>query len=236
MLSIQGRFSFLAAATLLGVLVTIAPARADVIQTTPTLPPTTGAYTAPPICVQIGPGVCVVNPALFGFNGTTSTFSNMGQTVDSNIHFRADIYSEHLGQPRTFLGVLNLAGPIGIFYSGRTDATQLGTFTSTLTELDLTGMFNGHSVEVILGTPTSSGETTVAQLGSATPDGQFRVSSFFDVFAEVSIDHGQFMAGPERVFTLNTVPEPGTISLMALGLAGLSVGELRRKVRSLLPR
>ncbi len=239
MLSSPRGWNFTAAAMLLTFLLALSfAAHADVVQDSPTLPPTTGAYTAPTICVQIGPGVCIVNPRLFGFNGTTSTFSDMGQAIDSNIYFTADIYSETASRPGTFLGMLNLAGPIGIFYDGRSTADQLGTFTSTLTELDMTGMFNGHSIEVILGMPTSSGPTTITQLDPLknAPDGQFAVSSFFDVFAEISIDHGTFVQGPMRTFTLNTVPEPGTLSMLALGLAGLSAGKLRRRIGSLLSR
>lgn len=229
MLPMRNKPNLLAAATLLVMLIAIVPlAGADIIQSTASMPPE-GAYTAPMICVQIGPGVCVVNPSLHGFNGTTREINGMGEAIDSNIFFTADIYSESDGHAGTFLGPLSLAGPIGILYAGRSSDSQLGTFMSSLTELDLTGMFNGHTIEVMLGMPTSMGPTTITPVGS-----DFRVSSFFDVFAEISIDHGQFMAGPERTFTLT--PEPGTISLMGLGLAGLTVGELRRKIRSLMSR
>ncbi len=64
-----------------------------------------------------------------------------------------------------FWASLHLAGPIGIFYAGRTSDSQLGTFTSTLTELDMTGMFNGHTVEIMLGMPISSGPTTITAIG-----------------------------------------------------------------------
>ena len=230
MLSMRGRLSVVAAATLLAALIAIVPqASADIIQSTPSMPPDGGGYSAPMICVQLGPGVCVVNPALYGFNGTTRSTDTSGESIDSNILFSADVYTDNNGQPGTFLGLLHLAGPIGIFYAGRTSDSELGTFTASLTELDLTGTFNGHSIEVMLNTPTSSGPTTITQVVSG-----FRVSSFFDVFAEISIDHGAFVAGPERTFTLT--PEPGTVSLMALGLAGVTAGELRRRIRGLLSR
>jgi len=231
-MSMQRGWSFWAVATLLAVLVVIAPqARADSIQSDASLPPETGAYTAPTLCVQVGPGVCVVNPALFGFTGTTSMINGMGQAIDSNISFKASIYTDNGGLPGTFLGNLSMGGPIGIFYSGRTSDSQLGTFTSTLTELNLTGTFNGHTIAVMLGIPPSSGPTTISQDGS-----QFLVSSFFDVFAEVSIDGGPFMQGPERTFTLTPIPEPSTVSVMALGLAGVAASGLRRRVGGLLRR
>ena len=76
MLSMRRRRSFLPAAALLAVLVAIVPqASADIIQSTPSMPPD-GTYTAPTICVPLGPGVCVVSPALYGFNGTTRSTDN----------------------------------------------------------------------------------------------------------------------------------------------------------------
>ena len=89
MLSMRRRWSLLAAATLLGVLVTVVPeADAGIIQSTPSMPPE-GAYTAPTICVPLGPGVCVVNPALYGFNGTTRSTDLTGESIDSSIFFSA---------------------------------------------------------------------------------------------------------------------------------------------------
>jgi len=229
MLSMRRRWSLLAAATLLGVLVTVVPeADAGIIQSTPSMPPE-GAYTAPTICVPLGPGVCVVNPALYGFNGTTRSTDLTGESIDSSIFFSASVYTDAGGHPGMLLGLLNLAGPIGIFYAGRTSDSQLGSFTSNLTELDMTGNFNGHSIEVILAPTTSTGTTTISASGS-----DFAVSSFFDVFAEISIDHGTFMAGPSRTFILT--PEPGTVSLVALGLVGVTARELRRRIRGMLSR
>ena len=192
--------------------------------------PPEGAYTAPTICVSLGPGVCVVNPALYNFNGTTRSTDLSGESIDSNILFSASIYSNTGGHPGALLGYVEYVRTDRYFLR-RTRAAirELGTFTSSLTELDLSGMFNGHSIEVMLSPTTSSGPTTISAVGS-----NFAVSSFFDVFAEISIDGGPFVRGPSRTFTLT--PEPGTISLMALGLVGVAGSELRRRVRSLLSR
>lgn len=218
----------LSATALLAALVVAVPgALADTIQSTASLPPD-GRYTTPTVCIHIGPGVCVVNAALFGFTGTTSVINGLGQAIDSNVTFTALVYTDNNGQLGNFLGPLTLGGPIGILYSGRTSDSELGTFTSTLTELDLTGMFNGHSIEMMLSATPSMGPTTVAADGN-----EFRVSSFFDVFVELSIDHGAFVQGPERTFTLMPTPEPGSLQLMALGVSGLAIGEIRRRVRAM---
>ena len=208
-------------------------ARASIIQSNSNLPPENGAYTAPTICVTLGPGACIVGASLFDFSGTTTIFDQSGQSIDSSITMTAKIYSNNNGMPGMFLGNLMLSGPIGILYAGRMTNMDLGTFPSSLTELDLTGMFNGHSLEVILNpNVTSMGPTTVEPAAvSLSPDGEFQITSFFDVFSEISIDHGAFVPGPPRTFTLNTVPEPGSISLLAFGVAG-AVGRLRQRMRA----
>ncbi len=239
MLSMRISRSSLFLVALLAVICGIVPvASADIIQSSPSMPPQGGAYTAPPVCVQlgIGSGVCVVNPALYGFNGTTRSIDLSGESIDSNILFSASVYTNVGGHPGAFLAPLNASGPIGIFYAGRTSDSEEGTFMSSLTELDLTGTFNAgmlgtHSLEVTLGPMTSSGPTTISPWGS-----DFRISSFFDVFAEISIDGGPPMAGPMRTFTLQPVPEPGTVSLMALGLLGVTAGDLRRRLLGKLSR
>lgn len=223
MLSLRTWRSYCVAAAVLVVVAALPAAHASNIQSTPSLPPE-GAYTAGNICVPLGPGACIVGASLGNFTSTTSTFPPGGQAIDSSVTLTASVYTNNSGMPGTFLGNLMLGGPIGIQYAGRMDDTQLGTFTSTLTELDLTGMFNGHTIEVMLSPATSSGPTTVAASGSG-----FMVSSFFDVFAEISIDGGPFVPGPMRTFTLT--PEPGSVSLLAVGLVTVA-GELRRRVRA----
>ena len=228
MLSRRARHNLLPAALLLAAAVAFVPvAQASIIQSTPGLPPTTGGYTAGTICVLLGPGVCIVGASLSSFTGTKSTFDMSGQAVDSSITLTADVYTDVGGKPGTLIAPVTLAGPIGILYAGRMNDTELGTFTSSLTELDLTGTFHGittHTIEIMLNpVMTSSGPTTVAPSG-----GNYRIDSFFDVFAELSLDGGPFMAGPSRTFTLTPIPEPGSISLLALGLVGV-IGKLRQR-------
>lgn len=223
MLCLRSWRSFVVAAGMLAVVAAELPeARAGVLQPTPSLPPAVGSYTTGTVCVALGPGVCVVGLSLGNFSGTTSTFGALGQAIDSSVTMTGNIYTNSGGVPGSFLGHLVLGGAIGILYSGRTSDTELGNFTSTLTELDLTGTFNGHTVEVMLATTPTSGPTTVAPSG-----GGFVVDSFFDVFTELSIDGGPFVAGPMRTFVLT--PEPGSASLLALGLLGVAA-ELRRRI------
>src|SRR5271169_4358319 len=164
--------SFCLTATTLAILAALVPAaQADITQSTPSLPPQ-GAYTTGTVCFpNLGPGVCIVGTSLYGFTGTTSMVGGGGQSIDSSISLAADIYTDNNGVPGILIGQLSLGGPIGIFYSGRTSDTELGTFTSSLTELDLTGQFNSHTIELMLNpNVTSAGPTTVAPSG-----GQFHI-------------------------------------------------------------
>jgi len=237
MLSLRRLRSLLLAAVILAVVTAVPTARASVIQSSPSLPPQSGAYTTNTSCFpNLGPGVCIVGGSLHGFTGTTSTFDNSGQSIDSSITLTADVYTDVNNMPGTLIAPVLLQGPIGILYVGRMTDTELGTFTSNLTELDLKGTFHGvmtHTIEIMLNPMMSStGPTTVQSTISMAPDGQFQVSSFFDVFAEISIDGGQFMPAPSsRTFTLTPTPEPRSVSLLALGVLGV-LGKLRRRLRA----
>src|SRR5258708_24421496 len=104
-------------------------------------------------------------------------------------------------------------------YFGRTLSTPLGTFNAQVTDFDFLGMFNGHPFEIRQNpSMATTGQTTINQV----PGGMYQISSFFDVFAELSLDNGSFVPGPERVSTLTAAaPEPGSAGLALLGLLGL---------------
>jgi hypothetical protein len=113
-------------------------------------------------------------------------------------------------------------GTLSITYVGRSDVGELGTFTTLLTSFDFMGSFNSHTVQaqLNLGQGGNTGITTVSKVQGA--DG-FLVDSFFDVFAELSVDGGPFTPQPERHLTLeSTVPEAGSAGLILLGLVGFA--------------
>jgi hypothetical protein len=100
---------------------------------------------------------------------------------------------------------------------------SLGTFNTEMLMLDV---FDG-GVPLLRESPTltSPGVTDVADNGNGT----FTISSFFDIFLELSPDGGQTWIpadGPTHV-TLATIPEPATVALTMSGL--LALGVLRRR-------
>jgi hypothetical protein len=63
------------------------------------------------------------------------------------------------------------------------------------------------------------------------PDGNFQIASFFDVFVELSIDGGAtWTPGSSSLQFQTTIPEPASLSLVALG-AMLTAGRLSRRGR-----
>ena len=100
-----------------------------------------------------------------------------------------------------------------------------GTFQAEIVEMSLDGNAGGHTVQ-IRESPSleSTGQTTMTDLGDDT----FQVESFFDVFTELSVDGGEWVAaeGPVR---LNLVPEPATSALLLVGMACVL---LRRRKRA----
>jgi hypothetical protein len=79
--------------------------------------------------------------------------------------------------------------PMGQPVLGRTSNTETGSFTTEITALDLSGalalpgsQFDGVTLDLSLGVPTSSGMTSI------TPDGGcFKIDSFLDAFVDVSL-------------------------------------------------
>lgn len=201
-------------------------ARADVIEPNATLPPPTGVYTLPLICI---PAVCVANTRIFGFHNTSDQLVGGNEQVVTTAIFAGDVYQNNVGTPGAFLGALAAPGTLDITYFGRNFTTPLGTFNAEITDFMFAGSLNGHTFESMRNpSQTSSGQTTITQL----PGGEYRVSSFFDVFSELSIDGRPFVPEPERVEVLTgEIPEPGTATFGFLGAGGLCLLRFRRSRR-----
>jgi len=196
---------------------------ASIIQPTTTLPPPSGIYTLSPTCL---PPACVANISVSGFQNISDVVVAGNEQVSAHAVMNADLFQNLGGSPGALLGHIAFAGTIDFIYFGRTLANPLGTFNAEITNFDFIGTFNGHTVEGRKNpSQTSSGVTTVSELDN----GLFRITSFFDVFAEVSIDGGPFVPGPPRHTELTAAPEPGSIGLAVIGLLGLTGFASRRR-------
>jgi hypothetical protein len=220
----------ISASMLIALAAGLTAARADLLQPTATLPPPAGLYGLPLVCIT---PVCLENASVSGFQDTLDLLSGGNELVSTTAIFAAEIFQNSGGNPGADLGPLSIAGTMNFTYFGRSLATPLGTFNAQITDFDFAGMFNGHPFEIKQNPSiATTGQTTINQVPAS---GMYQVSSFFDVFAELSLDNGSFVPGPERVSTLTAAaPEPGSAGLGALGLLGLVRMAFGCRIRSAL--
>jgi hypothetical protein len=109
-----------------------------------------------------------------------------------------------------------------------------GTYDTEMLSLDLTGLYQssgGLAPFMLRESPTlaSVGQHMVTPAG----DGTYFISSFFDVFTELSLDGGQTFYPASSSFRLNiaSVPEPPALLLAALGATGCGLVARRYRPR-----
>ena len=207
------------------------PALADVVENVPLLPPANGAYTVPAICMA---PLCIENIALGDFVTTGMVISGGNELTQSNVTFTGDAYQDNMGSPGMFLGPVSMTGTVDITYLDKDRLSELGTFSTQVTSLNLDGTFTlpapvgSHDVGAMLNpSESSTGTTTITQIGPNS----YNVSSSLDVFAELSVNDGPFMPGPERTANLTSaVPEPSFYWVIAAVVGGIfAIRVARRK-------
>lgn len=214
--------SFVAKFALLGFVACSFAVNAFVIQTSATLPPTDGFYSLGTQCI---PAFCITGITFGDFVPISSQIIGGNQVTQNTAKLRGTVYTNVGNLPGVLLGPVVLTGPIDITYYGRPTLEFLDTFISEIVYMNLMGTFNSHTIEARLNPNKKSlGETSITGI-----EGEFFIDSFFDVFAELSIDGGPFIPGPVRQAVLQGVPEPGASGLVLVGLAGLA---LRARVSS----
>jgi hypothetical protein len=163
----------------------------------------------------------------------THTQENGNELVAVGATYSADIFMNSGGVPGTFLGHLSLSGTAQFTYVGRDPSVNpLGIFATDLTDFDFKGMLNGNTFEVRQDPgKASTGSTTILET-TFVPPIKYTVSSSLEIFAEYSFNGSLFVAAPERMTTLNTVPEPGPGALTGSILVGvLGIASRRRRIR-----
>jgi hypothetical protein len=174
------------------------------------------------LCYTVIPPVCVTNGIVWKFRNWNPQIVPLGQ-IDT---FDATFDGQISGAPFTLDGTITLDIP------GRNDLNQLGTFPFTITQFDFFGFADLDGAGpappqpvMIRESPTllSTGQTTITQ-----PGGDFRVTSFFDVFTEISLDGGANWhpnIGPPTHMEAN--PEPASLILTG-GVLILIARRIRR--------
>jgi hypothetical protein len=203
-----------------------------IIEPTPTLPPPNAVYTLGNTCILV---VCLENITISNFVLTSAMISGSDELTMSDLTLNADAFTNNPanpGNPGTFINPIVMTGSVDITFFGRKTLIAQGTFPAQITSFDLSGSFSGltgvHSVASQLNpAQTTDGVTSVKEIGKGT----FLISSFFDVFAELSIDSGPFVPGPPRVLNLAT-PEPASAALVLGGCLVAGALIMRRRLRS----
>jgi hypothetical protein len=192
-------------------------ARASVIESSPFFPPIPLSFSSPKGVGCFPTAMVCVTPGIFTLTSATSTFPAGDEDVEGAATFTGSLTpTGHL--PLSF----TLSGPVGFEVFGRGSDTDTGTWGTVITSLSLSGPLLGGTLTATLDTDSkSTGSLTIEQLDR----NEFRITSFFDVFMDLSLPPLSTGVGPIRVDAV-AVPEPTTWVL--LGFVGLGFAGRRR--------
>jgi hypothetical protein len=204
-------------------------ARASVLTPTPTLPllgfpyDTAGGNCFPAV------NLCVASSefTLTSLKPPGFVQSGSNEFITTNATDTIQLVRDTL--PHIPEGSVTLTGTIEQEVLGRLNNFDQGSWTVDLVSMSLTGTLLGHTLTLTLNPAhTSSGTTTIAEDGAL-----FRIDSFFDVFAEITLDlpSGTLTATPSGSATATGVPEPGTLALLAGSLPVMLAAMRRRRRR-----
>jgi hypothetical protein len=200
-------------------------ARADVVQSTLTLPPPTGVLALQNACIS-SVDRCVENAAIFDISVTSDNQVAGNEVVMATAAYSAIVTTDNGGSPGTPLGPVFLTGAIEFIYVGRNPGINpLGDFTTLVPSFDFKGTFNGN-IQEVTGMATT-GTTSISQLKS-TPPILYTVTSQLEFSGGFTINGGPFIPAYSNTAILISVPEPGYGAPSAVLLAGVLAIRRRR--------
>jgi hypothetical protein len=206
------------------------PASAQLITSNPLLPPDGVYLSVGGVHAMYSAGnltIVLKEPQHLPFAGTAIREilgPDERETFDSQLNGRADVIQSGtpLALDLPFLG----NGPVQTMVFGKV-GNVTGTFNTEMLSMSLSGT-TPLGPFIIRESPTlpSLGQTKITDIGG----GLYRIDSFFDVFTEISIDGGAtWIPSSTGASQMVLVPEPGSLSLLGLGAAGLLGGWLWRR-------
>jgi hypothetical protein len=196
--------------------------QASVIESSPSFPPIPLSFLSPTGAGCFDIATVCVTPGIFTLTSAKSNFLLPAvQDVVADATYTGSLTP--LPPATGSLGSFTLSGTVDLAVLGRTSDTETGSWTTQITSLSLSGpLLNFGTLFATLDPSRSStGTTSIAALGN----GEFQISSFFDVFMDVTLDR------PSPLPPLHTtvgpipveagVPEPATWAMMLVGFVGL---------------
>jgi hypothetical protein len=213
-------------ATIIAALAGAPPVAAGMIAASDCLPPSLGQYTGSVESYAVGGlgTVSLVDPVHSQFSACVVPLPNVGDTWTESFN---SLVSGELFVNGSDLGPA--VGPAAVMVS-LTVASNAGgveTLNTQMTELNVV-LAGGQLIRIDPIIPTT-GQTTITDLGG----GNYQISSFFDVFTDLSLDGGNTWtpATAPVVMTLGAenTPEPGSIALALGGFLLLGTRKLLRR-------
>ena len=211
------------ALALCGASTSLRPANAAVVSPTPTLPVLGVPYlpNGSSMCFPVA-GVCVAQNSLTLTSVVSSTFTPGGQDIVANAVFAGELTT----LTHTPIGPYALFGTVEQLVEGRTFSSELGSWTTDLVNLSLSGPVLGNTLMLALDPAnTSAGVTSITPLPVAQGEPLYRIDSFFDVFVDLSLDGTiplHTTVGPV-LLTAGAVPEPATWAMLIAGATALGL-------------
>jgi hypothetical protein len=226
---------FLVAAALALPLSFVSGARAGIIVGSPNLPPP-GQYVTPAEAHQLYNAgaltIEVVRIRHFGFSASfpppqnvgDSTLHTFGSTLQGFVSVNGGPLQPFSDPATVSVDVTKASGPNG---------SPLGTFNTQMTQLNvLLADFGGAEIRIDPVTP-SLGSTTIADAGG----GMFAISSFFDIFTDLSLDGGATWIPSQISGHVDLVPNPEPSALISISIGAivclgtLRASRIRRRAR-----